>query len=116
EDYDNYYNGIPAFDDPQEELAYRIKKGEISEAIKLLQTITAKDPYFNREDWQALSTFMSWQNRGSEFWKLLQKKYKATTDPALLRFTSDLGDKIGYPSEIIQEYWLRLHHQSDPDN
>lgn len=81
-----------------------------------MQTITAKDPYFNREDWQALSTFMSWQNRGSEFWKLLQKKYKATTDPALLRFTSDLGDKIGYPSEIIQEYWLRLHHQSDPDN
>lgn len=116
EGYERYRKGIPVFTDIGEELEYRIKKGEIHEAIRLLQAKIRKAPNFNRKDWQDFSTFMSWESRTPEVWKLLQDRYESASDPAIFQFSSDLGKTIGYPTEAIRKYWLPLQYESDPDN
>lgn len=112
--YDNYKSGKIIFKNILEELNYRIKNGENKEVVRLLKAKIASDPEFNVEDWDNLYKYMAWTNQTPEFWNVLENRYKSIPDDSILPFAISTGNTNGYPTELIQKYWLEQQLLANP--
>ena len=102
----NYINGYSLNDN-------KVKGGQEMVALKNKVLLDAVIDY---PTWDKFSTQMSWTNKAGEVWKMLKDKCEKDPLPSNIMYAQELDKTIGYPDEVIQEYWLSKQIALFPKN
>ncbi len=97
------------------ELAQKYLKGELwvdtSAADLKLEIAGLRKKMLNETKidsvtWNKYAKYMSWEDNGSEVWKMLDDHVKKYPTPENVMYSKELDRVIGYPNDIITEKWM----------
>ncbi|MFC6876401.1 DUF2194 domain-containing protein [Flavobacterium myungsuense] len=82
-----------------------LEKKKLNIYLASLKNKMINTPDIDSITWNKYSKYMSWDERGTEVWKLLDEHVKKYPTKENIMYSKELDRVIGYPNDAITEKW-----------
>ncbi len=104
--YDDYYGDRSILAPLNLQVAALVAEDELQKATDLLEANLEKGIVFGRKQWVDYATYLGWQDRNADVWKMLEKQYRKKESKALANISRKVSKEVDYPNDQIRETWL----------
>lgn len=112
-DFYSYASKVSDFEKGVEGDSENYEKKSRLEKEALLQRMLAEST-IDYPTWNQYAEYMSWDNKGEEVWKLLEKHCSKHPTKENVMYSVELEKLIGYPNDLVMEKWINAQLLMNP--